>query len=67
MFSSSQVLEALSATVGKAPTHLAFNYVVPSAWASIGAMAEKVDKVGKALAAQVHPLVSYKDDVKQFV
>jgi hypothetical protein len=36
----------LSATIGKVPTHLTFDYVAPSVWASIGAMAEKLDKVG---------------------
>lgn len=60
-------LEALSATLGKVPTHLAFDYVAPSAWASIGAMAEKLDEVEKTLAIQDHWLVSHKEDVKQLV
>jgi hypothetical protein len=60
-------LEALSATLGKVLTHLAFDYVAPSAWASIGAMAEKLDEVGNTLALQDHRLVSHKEDVKQLV
>jgi hypothetical protein len=32
--------------------HLAFDYLAPSTWASIGAMAEKLDKIGKALKTQ---------------
>lgn len=36
-------LEALSATVGSCPTCLAFEYLAPSAWVSIGAVATKLD------------------------
>jgi hypothetical protein len=32
-------LEALAATIGSVPTHLSFDYLAPSAWVSIGAMA----------------------------
>jgi hypothetical protein len=38
-------MEALSATVGVCPTRLAYDYLAPSAWGSIGAMAAKLDKL----------------------
>jgi hypothetical protein len=60
-------LEALAATVGTVPKHLAFDYLAPSTWASIGAMAEKLDEVSKALALQNRRLETYKGDVKTSV
>jgi hypothetical protein len=38
-------LEALTSSVGIVPAKLAFDYLSPSSWASIGAMAEKLDEI----------------------
>jgi hypothetical protein len=53
-------IEALTASVGTVPTRLAFDYLAPSAWASIGAMAAKIDETWKALTTQGGRLDSYK-------
>jgi hypothetical protein len=60
-------LDALVATVGTVPTHLAFDYLAPSTWASIGAMAKKLDKIGKALLTQGTHLDAYKAEVKSLM
>jgi hypothetical protein len=38
-------MEALSSAVGPVPVRLAFDYLAPSSWASIGAIASKLDEV----------------------
>jgi hypothetical protein len=60
-------LEALSSTVGTVPKHLAFDYLAPSTWASIGAMAEKLDEVSKSSAIQNQRLDTYQGEVKTYV
>jgi hypothetical protein len=45
-------LKVLTTSVGTVPTWLAFDYLAPSAWASIGAMAAKLDDVWKSMTAQ---------------
>jgi hypothetical protein len=44
-------MEALASLAGTVPTCLAFDYLCPSAWASIGAMAAKLDDAWKDLKA----------------
>jgi hypothetical protein len=39
-------LEALSASLGTSPARLAVDYMAPSAWASIGAIATRLDELG---------------------
>ena len=51
-------LEALASLVGTVPTRLAFYYISPSPWASIGAMAAKLDDVWKDLKAHKTRLLS---------
>ena len=60
-------LEALTSTVGSVPSHLAFDYLAPSTWASIGAMAEKLDEIGKSVSAQGARLDTYKAEVRASV
>jgi hypothetical protein len=60
-------LEALAATVGSVPTHLSFDYLAPSAWASIGAMAEKLDEIDKSLKTQSARLDFYKKEISSSV
>jgi hypothetical protein len=57
-------LEALTAAVGEVPAKLAFDYLSPSAWASIGALAEKLDVIGKTQATQSSRLESYKKEIR---
>jgi hypothetical protein len=45
-------LEPLAASVGMVPKRLAFDYLSPSAWALIGAIAAKLDEVWKDLNFQ---------------
>jgi hypothetical protein len=56
-------LEALASTVGSVPTHLSFDYLAPSAWATIGAMAEKLDEIDKSLKVQSSRLDYYKKEI----
>jgi hypothetical protein len=42
-------MEALSASLGTAPTRLPLAYMASSAWASIGAMATKLDAFGSKM------------------
>jgi hypothetical protein len=60
-------LEVLATTVGTVPKHLAFDYLAPSMWASIGAMTEKLDKLEKSPSVQSVRLDTYKGEVKAFV
>jgi hypothetical protein len=55
--------KALSATVGKCPAHLAFDYLVPSAWALIGAIETKLDGLNKVITIQEGCLNYCKSDV----
>jgi hypothetical protein len=41
--------------------------LAPSAWASIGAMAEKLDEIDKSLKAQSSRLDFYKNDINSSV
>jgi hypothetical protein len=56
-------IEALTASVGTVPTRLAFDYLAPLAWASIGAMAPKIDGTWKSLTTQGGHLDSYKTKI----
>jgi hypothetical protein len=60
-------LEALSHSVGTVPTKLAFDYLAPSAWASIGAIAAKLDEIWKNVTAQGTRLDTYKKEVEKKV
>jgi hypothetical protein len=60
-------LEALFATVGSVPTHLSFDYLAPSVWASIGVMAKKLDEIDKSLKAQSDRLDFYKNNINSSV
>jgi hypothetical protein len=60
-------LEALTASVGKVPTCLAFDYLTPSAWASIGVMAIKLDEICKKVTTQDGRLDNYKEEIKMSV
>jgi hypothetical protein len=53
--------------VGTISKRLAFNYLSPSAWASIGAIAAKLDEVWKDLNSQKARLDSYKAEVNSSV
>jgi hypothetical protein len=55
-------LEALTASVGEVPTRLAFDYLAPSAWGSIGAVAFKLDELWKKLDLQESKLDSSQKD-----
>jgi hypothetical protein len=57
-------IEALTASLGSIPIRLAFDYLAPSAWASIGAIAAKLDSACKTIAAQGSRLDDYKEEVK---
>jgi hypothetical protein len=56
-------MEALSAALGTAPARLALEYMAPSAWASIGAMAATLDALGSKLKLIGPSLVAYKLEV----
>jgi hypothetical protein len=56
-------LEALTSSVGTVPTRLAFDYLAPSAWASIGAMAAKLDEMVTAMRTQGGRLDSFKAEI----
>jgi hypothetical protein len=60
-------LEALASSVGTVPTCLAFDYLSPSAWASIEAMAAKSDDVWKDLKVHKTKLDLYKSKVNATV
>jgi hypothetical protein len=53
-------LEALTSSVGTVPAKLAFDYLSLSSWASIAAMAEKLDEIWKTKKIQMSRLESYK-------
>jgi hypothetical protein len=68
-------LEAVASTVGVCPTRLAYDYLAPSAWGSIGALATKLDSVEKKMSTQeavvvahkigvLHELVTHKADLQ---
>jgi hypothetical protein len=56
-------LEALAATFRSVPTHLPFDYLALSAWATIGAMAENLDEINKSLKTQSSRLDFYKKEI----
>jgi hypothetical protein len=56
-------LEALTSSLGKVPTKLAFDYLAPSAWASIGAIAAKLDGIWTTVTVQGTRLDSFKSEV----
>jgi hypothetical protein len=56
-------LEGLSASLGIVPTKLAFDYLAPSAWASIGSIAAKIDEVWKTMTLQGKRLDTYKSEI----
>jgi hypothetical protein len=56
-------LEALTTSVGTVPTRLAFDYLAPSAWASIGTIAAKLDDIWKKVSTQVTRLNTYNSEV----
>jgi hypothetical protein len=60
-------IKALTASVRNMPTWLRFDYLAPSAWASIGALAAKKDVICKTVSMQGGRLDSYKDKVKMTV
>jgi hypothetical protein len=60
-------IEALTSSLGTIPIRLAFDYLAPSAWASIGAMAAKVDSLSKLITGQSTRLDGYKNEVKTSV
>jgi hypothetical protein len=55
------------ASVGTVPTCLTFNYLAPSAWASISAMAAKLDKICQQVSTQGQRLDNYKQEIKMSV
>jgi hypothetical protein len=57
-------VEALASSIGKVPTtQLAFEYLSPLAWASIGSIAEKLDYLGKHIDLHNSRLDSHKADI----
>jgi hypothetical protein len=56
-------MEALSTALGTAPARLALEYMAPSAWASIGAMAAKLDAFGAKLILVGTSCAAYKLEV----
>jgi hypothetical protein len=60
-------LEAIASSVGTVPTYLAVDYLSPSAWASIEAMAAKLDDVWKDLKVHKTKLNLYKSKVNAMV
>jgi hypothetical protein len=60
-------IEALTASLGTMPARLAFEYLAPSAWASIGAIAAKLDGFGAKVVDQGKILYTYKEEVKTLV
>jgi hypothetical protein len=53
-------MQAISASLGSTPTQLSLEYMAPSAWASIGNLATKLDKLGEAIGRQVSRFESHK-------
>jgi phage shock protein A len=53
-------LEALAASVGVCPTRLAHDYLAPSAWGSIGAMAAKLDNFERRIQNQATVTTTHK-------
>jgi hypothetical protein len=56
-------LKALPASVGIVPAKLAFDYLAPSSWASIGAIPAKTDGIWKMVTTQGERLDTYKSEV----
>jgi hypothetical protein len=56
-------MEALSAALGMAPVCLALEYMAPSAWASIGAMATNLDAFNGKFTLFGMSLTAYKLEV----
>jgi hypothetical protein len=55
-------VESLSGTVGRCPDNLAMDYLAPSAWGSIGAIATQLDIVGLSVTTQASKLDNFQTE-----
>jgi hypothetical protein len=53
-------MQAISASLGATPTQLSSEYMAPSAWALIGNLAAKLDKLGEAIGSQAGRFEAHK-------